>query len=149
MKKLTKKQMRSEIVRIMVEDGIDTLALPAKVALRLGIEYITLRSIKNIQGINFDEAYVRIDDKDIPELYHVVRKELNRISIFELNEDEAAKLENEVVKGSVYIADYENSFGVPAEEVAAYMDGYLETKDNPEEYGEYETFYDYLQSIDY
>jgi hypothetical protein len=32
--------------------------------------------------------------------------------------------------------------------VSNYADGYLETKEDPEEYGDYKTFYDYIQSVE-
>ena len=146
---MTTAQMKKRTNALMAKHGFDTLLLSAKTAIRLGIEYITLKGKTGIQGINFDEEYVPIKDGDVEEVYNAVRKELNEIHLQELTEKEVEKLQEQIVMGSLYVSDYENTFGVNPNEVCNYADGYLEAKDNPEEYGEYDTFYDYIQSVEW
>ena len=146
---MTTAQMKKRTNALMAKHGFDTLLLSAKTAIRLGIEYITLKGKTGIQGINFDEEYVPINDGDVEEVYNAVRKELNEIHLQELTEKEVEKLQEQIVMGSLYVSDYENTFGVNPNEVCNYADGYLEAKDNPEEYGDYETFYDYIQSVEW
>lgn len=141
--------MRKRTNAIMLDHGTDMVEIPAKTAMRLGIEYVTFDKKDGIQGINFDEEYVKIPDENVEEVYNAVRKELNEIHLSELTEKEVEKLQGQIVMGSIYTADYENTFGVKPSEVASYADGYLEAKENPEEYGEYETFYDYIQSVEW
>lgn len=141
--------MKKRTHALMVKHGFDTLLLSAKTAIRLGIEYITLKGKTGIQGINFDEEYVPVKDGDVEEVYNAVRKELNEIHLQELTEKEVEKLQTQIVMGSLYVSDYENTFGVNPNEVCNYVEGYLETKDEPEEYGEYDTFYDYIQSVEW
>ena len=145
---MTTAQMKKRTNALMAKHGFDTLLLSAKTAIRLGIEYITLKGKTGIQGINFDEEYVPINDGDVEEVYNAVRKELNEIHLQELTEKEVEKLQEQIVMGSLYVSDYENTFGVNPNEVCSYADGYLEAQDNPEEYGEYDTFYDYIQSVE-
>lgn len=146
---MTTAQMKKRTNALMAKHGFDTLLLSAKTAIRLGIEYITLKGKTGIQGINFDEEYVPIKDGDVEEVYNAVRKELNEIHLQELTEKEVEELQEQIVMGSLYVSDYENTFGVNPNEVCNYADGYLEAKDNPEEYGEYDTFYDYIQSVEW
>ena len=143
------KKMREKTHALMVKNDTDMVSLPAKVGLELGIEYVTLKGKDNIQGINFEEEYVPIKDNNVKAVYDAVRKELNAIHLQELIEKDVEKLEREIVMGSLYTADYENSFGVNPSEVANYADGYLEAKSNPEEFGEYESFYDYVQDVEW
>lgn len=146
---MTTAQMRKRTNALMLAHGVDMVSLPAKTGLRLGIEYVTLAKRDGIQGINFDEEYVAIPNENVKEVYNAVRRELNEIHLSELTEKEVEKLQGQVVMGSLYTADYENTFGVNPSEVANYAEGYLEAKDNPEEYGDYETFYDYIQSVEW
>ena len=140
--------MRANAHTLMVRNNTDMVSLPAKTALALGIEYVTLKGKDNIQGINFEEEYVPIKDNNVKRVYDAVRKELNDIHLDELTEEQVERLEGQVVMGSIYVADYENSFGVSASEVAEYADGYLEAKGDPAEYGEYDSFYQYIQGIE-
>ena len=146
---MTIAQMRKRTNALMLAHGVDTVSLPAKTGLRLGIEYVTLAKRDGIQGINFDEEYVAIPNENVEDVYNAVRRELNEVRLSELTENEVEKLQGQVVMGSLYTADYENTFGVNPSEVANYAEGYLEAKDNPEEYGDYETFYDYIQSVEW
>ena len=146
---MTTAQMRKRTNALMLAHGVDMVSLPAKTGLRLGIEYVTLANRDGIQGINFDEEYVAIPNENVEDVYNAVRRELNEIRLSELTEKEVEKLQGQVVMGSLYTADYENTFGVNPSEVANYAEGYLEAKDNPEEYGDYETFYDYIQSVEW
>ena len=146
---MTTTQMRKRTNAIMLVHGVDMVSLPANTGLRLGIEYVTLAKRDGIRGINFDEEYIDIPNKDVEDVYNAVRKELNEIRLNELTKEEVERLERQIVMGSVYLADYENTFGVKPNEVYTYADGYLETKKSPEEYGEYETFYDYIQSVEW
>lgn len=146
---MTTAQMRKRTNALMLAHGVDMVSLPAKTGLRLGIEYVTLANRDGIQGINFDEEYVAIPNENVEDVYNAVRRELNEIRLSELTEKEVEKLRGQVVMGSLYTADYENTFGVNPSEVANYAEGYLEAKDNPEEYGDYETFYDYIQSVEW
>ena len=98
--------------------------------------------------LNFDEEYVILKDSDVEAVLNEIRVEFCEVHLDELTEKQVEKLEREIVKGSYYLADYKNSFGVKPQEVANYAEGYLETKDDPEEYGYYETFYDYIQSVE-
>ena len=143
-----KKVQRAEISRIMVEHNRDMFAPDARTAIRLGIEYVTLKGKADICGINFDEEIVDIPDEDIPELRKAVKIEFKCVDIHELTEKEVEQLCKQIEFGSCYVDSYENAFGVPAEQVCEYADGWLETKENPEEYGDYETFYDYIQSVE-
>jgi hypothetical protein len=119
------------------------VGLDGEAALLLGIEYVTLGKRDGINGINFDEEIVPIPDENVEAVYNAVRKELKEVRLAELSEKDVEKLQKEIVMGSIYYADYENSFGVNEHEVAAYADGYLEVED------EYETFYDYIQSVEW
>ena len=145
---MEEKKMRKYVSELMVHNNVDMVSLPAKVGLYLGIEYVTLKGKANIGGINFNEEYVPIENEDVEMVYHAVRKELNDIHLDELTEEQVERLEGQVVMGSVYVADYENSFGVNPNEVAEYADGYLEAEGNPAEYGEYDSFYQYIQGIE-
>ena len=142
------KEMRKKIHDILVKHVHDTFYLSAELALRIGIECITLKGTDDIQGMNFDEEYVKVKSEDLKRIYEEVRVEFEEVHLDELTEKQVEKLEKEIVKGSYYLADYKNSFGVEPQEVANYAEGYLETKEDPEEYGYYETFYDYIQSVE-
>ena len=146
---MTTTQMRKRANALMLAHGVDMVSLPAEAGLRLGIEYVTLAKRDGIQGINFDEEYVAIPNENVKDVYNAVRRELNEVRLSELTEKEVEKLQGQVVMGSLYTEDYENTFGVNPSEVANYAEGYLEAKDNPEEYGDYETFYDYIQSVEW
>ena len=141
------KEMRKAIHDILVKNDRDTYYLSAELALRIGIECITLEK-NGIIGVNFDEEIVKVPNDDVKRIYEEVRVEFEEVHLDELTEKQVEKLEREIVKGSYYLADYKNSFGVNPQEVANYAEGYLETKDDPEEYGYYETFYDYIQSVE-
>lgn len=43
-----------------------------------------------------------------------------------LSKKDLWKLRSEIVLNSLYIADYENSFDIPAEDVCDFFDGYVE-----------------------
>jgi hypothetical protein len=141
------KEMRKAVHDILVKNDRDTYYLSAELALRIGIECITLEK-NGIIGVNFDEEIVKVPNDDVKRIYEEVRVEFEEVHLDELTEKQVEKLEREIVKGSYYLADYKNSFGVKPQEVANYAEGYLETKDDPEEYGYYETFYDYIQSVE-
>ena len=141
------KEMRKAIHDILVKNDRDTYYLSAELALRIGIECITLEK-NGIIGVNFDEEIVKVPNDDVKRIYDEVRVAFQEVHLDELTEKQVEKLEREIVKGSYYLADYKNSFGVNPQEVANYAEGYLETKDDPEEYGYYETFYDYIQSVE-
>ena len=140
---MTTTQMRKRANALMLAHDMDMVSLPAKTGLRLGIEYVTLAKRDGIQGINFDEEYVPIKDNDVKTVYDAVRKELNEIHLNELSEEEVEELRSQIIMGSIYYADYDNTFGVDTHEVAAYADGFLEVED------EYDTFYDYIQSVEW
>lgn len=146
---MTTAQMRKRAHALMVKHERDILSLDMNTTFKLGLEYITLKGNDDIEGINFDEAYVPIADEDINAVYKGIRVALNEMHLFELSEKDVERLERQITFGSLYYADYENTFGVDCHEVAAYADGYLETQENPEELGEYETFYDYIQSTEW
>ena len=146
---MTTTQMRKRTNALMIKHGVDMVGLDGETALLLGIEYVTLGKRDGINGINFDEEIVPIPDENVEAAYNAVRKELKEIRLAELSEKDVEKLQKQIVMGSLYYADYENSFGVDEHEVAAYADGYLETQENPEELGEYDTFYDYIQSVEW
>lgn len=135
--------MRKRTNALMLAHDMDTVSLPAKTGLRLGIEYVTLAKRDGIQGINFDEEYVEIPNEDVEEVYNAVRKELNEIHLQELSESEVEELRSQIVMGSIYYADYDNTFGVDTHEVAAYAEGFLEVEN------EYDSFYDYIQSVEW
>ena len=141
-------EMKKAISKILVKNNTDTYPLTAELGLKLGIEYITLSGENSIKGVNFDEKYVPVKTADVKGIYDEIRKEYNEVHLDELTEKEVEKLERQIVKGSVFMADYVNTLGVAPEEVSAYADGYLETKEDPEEYGYYDTFYDYIQSVE-
>ena len=140
---MTVTQMRKRTNALMLAHDVDMVSLPAKMGLRLGIEYVTLAKRDGIQGINFDEEYVEISNENVEEVYNAVRKELNEIHLQELSESEVEELRSQIVMGSIYYADYDNTFGVDTHEVAAYAEGFLEVED------EYDSFYDYIQSVEW
>ena len=43
-----------------------------------------------------------------------------------LSKEDLKKLRSEIVLNSLYIADYENSFDIPAKDVCDFFDGYVE-----------------------
>jgi hypothetical protein len=137
------KKMRKQAHGLMVKNNTDMIELPAEIGLRLGIEYVTLKGSDNIGSINFDEEYVPIKDGDVKLVLDCLRLEFNDFHLHELTREQVDALQREVVMGSVYVADYDNSFGVSANEVANYAEGYLEVED------EYESFYDYIQSVEW
>lgn len=135
--------MRKQAHELMVKNNTDMVEVPANLGLELGIEYVTLKGSDNIEGINFDEEYVPIKDGDVKSVLDCLRLEFEDFHLHELTREQMDVLRREVVMGSVYVADYENSFGVSANEVATYAEGYLEVED------EYESFYDYVQSVEW
>lgn len=145
---MNSKELRKKAHKILVKHLTDIYYLSAKLGLKLGIECITLKGKDDIQGMNFDEEYVILKDSDVEAVINEIRVEFEEVHLDELTEKQVEKLEKEIVKGSYYLADYKNSFGVAPQEVANYAEGYLETKEDPEEYGYYETFYDYIQSVE-
>lgn len=145
---MNSKELRKKAHKILVKHLTDTYYLSAKLGLKLGIECITLKGKDDIQGMNFDEEYVILKDSDVEAVINEIRVEFCEVHLDELTEKQVKKLEKEIIFGSYYLADYENSFGVAPQEVSNYADGYLETKEDPEEYGDYKTFYDYIQSVE-
>lgn len=137
------KKMRKQAHGLMVKNNTDMVEIPAEIGLRLGVEYVTLKGSDNIGGINFDEEYAPIKDGDVKLVLDCLRLEFNDFHLHELTREQVDVLQREVVMGSVYVADYDNSFGVSASEVANYAEGYLEVED------EYESFYDYIQSVEW
>ena len=146
---MTDKQIRKKITGLMVKHNVDILPLPVEVAFKLGIDSITLVKEGVIRGIDFDENYVKVKKEDVKEIYDAIRKDLNEIHLCELSEEQVEELESEVEMGSLYVSDYENTFGVNPNEVCSYADGYLEAKGDPEEFDEYESFYDYIQGVEW
>lgn len=140
---MSRKEMRKKIHSLMVKNNMDMIALPARTAILVGVEYVTLKGKTDIQGINFEEKYVPIDSDFISIIYGVIRKMLKDVHLYELTEEEINDLLDEILFGSVYLADYDNSFGVKPEEVSDYADGFLEVKD------EYNSFYDYIQTVEF
>ena len=139
---MTNKEMRKAIANIMISNNIDMYELSVRLAIRIGITYITLYKKNNIMGINFEEEYVPIINKHIKLIYDEVRINFNAVHIWELREEQVNKLRKQIVMGSMFISDYANSFGVNPEEVCNFADGYLEVED------EYENWYKYIQSIE-
>lgn len=137
------KEMRSKIYDLMLKHNTDMVSLPAETAIELGIEYVTLNGTKGIRGINFEEKYVPIKSNEVKKVYKAVKKELDEVHLYELSEKEVENLSKQIVFGSYFLADYANSFGVAPKEVATYAEGYIEEED------EYESFYDYIQNIEY
>ena len=140
---MNKKEMRKKVYELMLKNNVDMVNLPFSDSLAVGLEYVTFKGKNDIQGINFDEEYVSIPDNDIEFIYNVVRKELADIHLYELSEAEVKKLQSEIVMGSYYLSDYANSLGVSATEVSNYAEDYLEVED------EYDSFYDYIQSVEF
>lgn len=137
------KEMRSKIYDLMLKHNTDMVSLPAKTAIELGIEWVTFKGLKGIQGINFEEEYVPIKSNEVKKVYKAVKKELNEVHLYELSEKEVEYLSKYIVFGSYFLSDYINCYGVAPQEVASYAEGYIEVED------EYESFYDYIQSIEY
>ncbi len=140
---MTITQMRKRTNAVMLKHGVDMVGLDGEAALLLGLEYVTLGKRDGINGINFDDEIVPIPNENVELAYNAVRKELKEIRLAELSEKDVEKLQKQIVMGSLYYADYENSFGVNEHEVAAYAEGYLEVED------EYDSFYDYIQSVEW
>ena len=140
---MTNKEMRSKIYDIMLKHNTDMVLLPARTALLLGIEYVTLKGLKGIQGIDFGENYVPIKTNQLKEVYNAIRIEFEEVHLYELTEKQVKELSKSIVFGSYFLSDYINCYGVAPKEVAAYADGYIEVED------EYDNFYDYIQSIEY
>lgn len=137
------KKMRKQTSDLMVKHNTDMVELPAEIGLKLGIDYVTFKGSDDIEGCDFDDNLVPIEDVDVKSVYDAVRKELNEIHLHELTEKQVEKLRKEIVMGSLYIADYNNTLGVSADEVATYAEGYLEVEDG------YDSFYDYIQSVEW
>lgn len=135
--------MIKKVYELMLKNNVDTVSLPIIDALAVGLEYITFDGTDGIQGIDFNEVYVPIKNEDIEYIYDVVRKELVDVHLYELSEADVKKLQGEIVMGSLYLSDYANSLGVSETEVSNYAEGYLEVED------EYDSFYDYIQSIEF
>lgn len=133
----------------MVKNNTDMIALPARMAILIGVEYVTLKGNADVQGINFEEVYVPIENDDISIVYGVIRKMLNDVHLYELTESEVNALLDEIIFGSLYLDDYRNSFGISPNEVSNYADGWLEVKNNPKEFGEYDSFYNYIQDVEF
>ena len=143
------KEMKSAMHNIMVDNEIDMCDVPARTALLTGIDKITLKGTDSIQGIDFEERYVNVPAKHLKKIYNFLRKEFELVTMQELTEKEVKKLSKEIVWGSLYLSDYSNSLGVKPNIVAEFAESYLEAKRNPEECGEYDSFYDYIQSVEY
>ena len=141
------KEMRNYIHNLMVKNNVDIIELPARVTRATGIVWVTLNNNNDIKGEDFDECYVEIKDADIPLIYLFMRKHFKDVHMYELSEKEVEQLEKQIVFGSLYLADYENTLGVSAREVSDYADGYLEAKDD-ECFGP-ESFYDYICSVEF
>lgn len=136
-------EMRSKIHNIMLKHNTDMVLLPARTALLLGIEYVTFKGAKGIRGIDFEENYVPIKTNQVKAVYDAIRIEFEEVHLYELTEKQVENLSKHIVFGSYFLADYANSFGVAPKEVAEYAEGYIEVED------EYESFYDYIQSVEY
>ena len=52
-------------------------------------------------------------------------REEKEMHIWELNKEQLKKLRSEIRVGSYYGSDYENSFGIDADEICKYSEGYL------------------------
>lgn len=137
------KEMRSKIYDLMLKHNTDMVLLPARTALLLGIEYITFKGLKGIQGIDFEENYVPIKTNQVKAVYDAIRIEFEEVHLYELTRKQVEELRKHIVFNSVFLSDYQNRFGVNPKEVAAYADEYIEVED------EYESFYDYIQSVEY
>lgn len=142
-KEMNKKEMRKKIHELMLKNNVDMVNLPFTDALAVGLEYVTFKGKNDIQGINFEEEYVPIKSNDIEFVYNIIRKELADIHLYELPETEVKKLQGEIIMGNYYLDDYANSLGVSETEVRNYVECYLECKD------EYDSFYDYIQSVEF
>ena len=140
---MTGKEMRAAIARIMIKYDVDIYELSAYHTMQTGLDYITLFGENDIEGINLDEEYVPIPNKYIKMIYDAVRVTFDEVHLFELTKKQVEELRKQIVFGSYFLSDYRNSFGVAPKEVAAYADGYIEVED------EYESFYDYIQDIEY
>lgn len=141
------KEMRKYIHNLMVSKDVDLIELSAKATLATGVVWVTLKGNNDIKGEDFEERYVEISDDILPIVYKDIRKKLNAVHLYELSEEEVEQLEKQIVFGSLYIADYKNTFGVDPKEVSDYADGYLEAKEM-DDFMEYESFYDYICSIE-
>ena len=137
------KEMRKAIAEIMIKHNTDMYELSCRLSIVIGIDYITLFKANNIRGINFDEKYINIPNKDIEAIYNDVRRGFQEVHIWELTETEVNQLSNQIIWNSLYISDYENKFGVNPKEVCDFADGYLECEED-----EYESFYQYIQSVE-
>lgn len=137
------KEMRSKIYDLMLKHNTDMVILPAETAIELGIEWVTFNGLKGIRGINFEEKYVPIKSNEVKKVYKAVKKELDEVHLYELSEKEIECLSKHIVFGSYFLSDYVNCYGVAPKEVAEYAEGYIEVED------EYESFYDYVQSVEY
>ena len=70
----------------------------------------------------------------------------------ELTKENLWKLRKEIVLNSLYLSDYENSFGIDKEDLFYFFEGYLEDlgylmEENIENYFD-EMFFDYLGEYD-
>ena len=70
----------------------------------------------------------------------------------ELTKENLWKLRKEIVLNSLYLSDYENSFGIDEEDLLYFFEGYLEDlgylmEENIENYFD-EMFFDYLGEYD-
>ena len=95
------KEMRKKIHDILVKNDRDTYYLSAELALRIGIECITLKGKDDIQGMNFDEEYVKVKSEDLKRIYDEIRVEFEEVHLDELTEKQVEKLEREIDAGRV------------------------------------------------
>lgn len=140
---MTNKEMRAAIAQIMIKNNVDMYELSAYHTMQTGLDYITLFRENDIEGINLEEEYVPIPNKHIKMIYNAVRVSFDAVHLYELTRKQVEELRKQIVLGSYFLSDYRNRFGVAPKEVAAYAEGYIEVED------EYESFYDYIQSIEY
>lgn len=151
-------EISKKIIALMGKNNIDTYTTSSLTYGSLCIYSIETDGHK-IQYEGCDDDYRTLTDIDaLTELYNEMRLEYEDVHISELTKEEVNDLASQIVWNSIFVSDYENVYGVKADTVSYYADGFLE--DLADEMGWDEAmhfintcavgdrFYAYIQSVE-
>ena len=151
-------EISKKIIALMGKNNIDIYTTSSLTYGSLCIYSIETDGHK-IQYEGCDDDYRTLTDVDaLTELYNEMRLEYEDVHISELTKEEVNDLASQIVWNSIFVIDYENVYGVKADTVSYYADGFLE--DLADEMGWDEAmhfintcavgdrFYAYIQSVE-
>lgn len=151
-------EISKKIIALMGKNNIDIYTTSSLTYGSLCIYSIETDGHK-IQYEGCDDDYRTLTDVDaLTELYNEMRLEYEDVHINELTKEQVEELTEIICWNSIFIADYANPFGVKADTVSYYADGFLE--DLADEMGWDEAmhfintcavgdrFYAYIQSVE-